>query len=101
MQTPYFRLDEHVFHFSGAYEQVVECALLIAVRGKVQPGGGVGLRVGVYNQDVLFQNGERGGKIDCRRGLSHSPFLIGYCNYFSHNFNFVPAFGQAHIVQIY
>ena len=47
MQTPDFRLDEHVFHFPGTDEKVVERALLIAVRGKVQPGSGVGLRIGV------------------------------------------------------
>ena len=84
MKTAYFSLDEHVFHSPLAYEQIVKRPAFLTVRGKVESGSGVGLRVCVNDEDVLLENSERGGKVDCRRGLAHSPFLVGYSYDFSH-----------------
>ena len=84
MKTSNFGLDEHVFHSPLAYEQIVKRPAFLTVRGKVESGSGVGLRVCVNDEDVLLENSERGGKVDCRRGLAHSPFLVGYSYDFSH-----------------
>ena len=39
--------------------------------------GGVALRIGVEEQSAPFGDGERGGEVDGRRGLSDAALLVG------------------------
>ena len=40
-------------------------------------GGGVGLWVGIDQEDALLQRGQGGCQIDGGRGLAHTAFLVG------------------------
>ena len=44
------------------------------------------LRIGVNDENSLFQSSKRGGKIYCRGCLTYAAFLISQCNNFSHLF---------------
>ena len=52
---------------------------------EAQARRGVGLRVGVEQQHLLAENGQRSGQIDRRRGLSHAAFLVCECDDFCHS----------------
>ena len=47
-------------------------------------GSGVGLRIGINNQDFLAFGGKRSRQVDGGCRLADAPFLIGYCDDFSH-----------------
>ena len=91
MEPPDLSLDQHVLHLSLPNQQIVQSPAFFAVRRKIQSGGCIGLRIRVYDKDVLLKNSERCGKIYCRSGLAHSPFLVGYCYDFSHIHSNLPA----------
>lgn len=48
-------------------------------------GGAVGLRISIYNQDLLFQYRQAGTHIDRRGRLADPSFLICDGYYFSHD----------------
>ncbi len=65
---------------------VADDALVYAVEIYVeaQTRRGIGLRVGVEQQDASSQKRHRCGEVDRGRGLSHAALLICQCNNFCH-----------------
>ena len=79
-----FRLNQSVPYRDFPNQDLIDCPLLIVVWREVQAGSRVGLRVGIYYQDPLLQDGERGGEVDRGGGFAHPAFLVRYCYDFSH-----------------
>jgi hypothetical protein len=55
-------------------------------------GGGVGLGVGINQQDapaVGYSPGQTGGQVNCRRGFPGAALLIGDGNHSCHRVNFL------------
>ena len=51
---------------------------------ETQSGGGIGLRIGVEQQDFLAQQGQRCSQVDGCRGLADASFLVCNCYNSSH-----------------
>ena len=66
-------LQDDLFGFPESCDTFVD-ALQIDV--EAQAGGGVGLRIGVEQQHLLAQQGQRCCEVDGRCGLAHAAFLI-------------------------
>ena len=47
-------------------------------------GRGIGLRIGIDDQDPLLQDGQTGSQIDGSGSLPHSSLLVGKNVYFTH-----------------
>ena len=78
------RLDEGVLRGDVPPDDLIQGAFLVVVRGEVQAGGRVGLRVRVDDEHFLLQDREGCGQVDGRRGLAHAAFLVRYGDDFSH-----------------
>ena len=61
----------------GAVRRFVDGAAVAGCALAADAAGGVGLRVEVDEQDVLAGDGEGGGQVDRRGGLSDAALLIG------------------------
>lgn len=78
------RVVQGLPHVGTVDEALVDGAFgLLDVHSQARRG--VGLRVGVDDQDFLFERGQRGGKVDGGGGLAHAALLVCHCNNFSHN----------------
>ena len=84
MQLADLGLDQRVPDSDLADHQLVDGAPFVLVRDEVQPGGGVGLGVGVYDEYLPLQDGERCGKIDGGGGFPYAAFLVRDGDDFSH-----------------
>ena len=58
MKSLHFRAYQHVLYVPLSNEHFVEGALLVVVRREVQSRSGVGLRVGIYYQDLLLEDSQ-------------------------------------------
>ena len=66
-------LQDDLFGFPEPGDALVDA---FEVYVEAQSGGGVGLRVGVEQQHLLAQQGQRCCEVDGRCGLAHAAFLI-------------------------
>ena len=84
METGELGLDEGVLDADASDHHLVEGAFLVAAGRKVQAGSGIGLRVCIDDQYLLFEHGEGGCEIDGGGGLAHAALLVRYCYDFTH-----------------
>ena len=84
MQLGQFRLDQGIFGFELADENLIEGTVIAVLRVEIKAGSGIGLRVCVDDEDVLLKNGQGGSQVDGGGGFSHAAFLVGYGNNLSH-----------------
>ena len=67
-----------------SYHYLVKGLALSAFRRVIKSRRGVSLRVRIYNEHLLLQNGQRSGEIDGSGGFTHTALLICYCDNLSH-----------------
>ena len=84
MQVRDFGLDKCIPYADFSDHDFIEGPLLVVIRGKVESGCGIGLRVRIDDQHFLLKYRQRCSEVDCGRCLADSALLICYCYYFSH-----------------
>ena len=84
VEIGYLCLYQCIPNVKLADHNLVESPLLVVFRGKVQAGGRVGLRVGIYDEYLLLKHSQGCSEVDRCSCLSNSAFLVRYSYYFSH-----------------
>src|ERR1043165_1398665 len=83
VQVGRFRFQYHLRDGGFIHHTVIQ-AYLDVLQVKAVARGAIGLWVAVYQQRLVLQYCQAGGKVYRRCGLPHSPFLIRDRYYFSH-----------------